>query len=43
MAGERGQLAKGAIQNLKVTAQGADVQLRLDLAQSELAAIMRVL
>jgi hypothetical protein len=43
MAGERAQLAKGAIQNIKVTAQGTDVQLRLDLAQSELAAIMRVL
>jgi hypothetical protein len=42
MAGERGQLAKGAIQNLKVTAQGPEVQLRLDLAQNELAAIMRV-
>ena len=43
MAGERGQLAKSAIQNIKVTAQGTDVQLRLDLAQNELAAIMRVL
>lgn len=43
MAGERGQLANGAIKNLKVTAQGNDVQLLLDLAQTELAAIMRAL
>lgn len=43
VAGERGQLANGAIKNLKVTTQGSDVQLRLDLAQSELAAILRAL
>lgn len=43
MAGERGRLAQGAIQNLKVTAQGPEVQMRLDLAQDELAAIMRAL
>lgn len=43
VAGERGQLANGAIKNIKVAAQGTDVQLRLDLAQSELAAIMKVL
>jgi hypothetical protein len=42
-AGERGRLAQGAIKNLQVTTRGNDVELRLDLAQNELAAIMRAL
>ncbi len=43
VAGERGQLASGAIKNMKVSAQGNDVQLRLDLAANELSAILRAL
>ena len=43
LSGERGKLARSAVQNLKVTTQGNEVQLRLDLSQSELATLLRTL
>lgn len=41
MAGERGRLAKGTIENLKVTTQGTEVHLRVELAQGDLATLLR--
>jgi hypothetical protein len=43
MSGERGRFAKNAVESLRITTQGNEVQLRLELAQGDLAALLRVL
>ena len=43
MAGARGKFAKNAVESLKITTQGGEVQLRLELAQADLAALLRAL
>jgi hypothetical protein len=43
MSGERGRFAKNAVESLKITTQGSEVRLRLELAQGDLAALLRVL
>ncbi|HVF55626.1 MAG TPA: hypothetical protein VM934_05725 [Pyrinomonadaceae bacterium] len=37
MSGSRGKLARGAIESLKVTSQGSEVQLRIELSPSDIA------
>ncbi len=39
MSGEKGKLAKSAIENLKVTTQGNEVQLRLQVAPGDITAL----
>lgn len=39
MSGGRGRVTRSALENLKVTAQGNEVQLRLELSQSDFAAL----
>jgi hypothetical protein len=43
MSGERGRFAKRAVESLRITTQANEVQLRLELAQGDLAALLRVL
>lgn len=43
MSGERGRAAKTAVQNLKVTTQGNEVQLRTELQQGDLASLLSTL
>lgn len=43
VAGERARFAKSAIENLKVATRGSDVELRSEMAQTDLAALLRVL
>jgi hypothetical protein len=43
MSGERGKFAKRAVESLRITTQANEVQLRLELAQGDLAALLRVL
>jgi hypothetical protein len=43
MSGERGRFAKNAVESLRITTQGSEVQLRLELAHDGLAALLRVL
>ncbi len=43
MAGERGKFAKRAVESLRITTQSNEVQMRLELAQADLAALLRVL
>jgi hypothetical protein len=43
MAGERAKFAQGAINNLKLTMKGNEVQFRLELPQGDIAALLRVL
>ncbi len=42
MSGDKGKLAQTALDNLKITKEGNDVQLRIALAQSDVAMLMRV-
>ncbi len=42
MGGEKGKLAKNAIENLKVTTEGNEVQLRLQLAPGDITALRSV-
>ena len=42
-AGERGRMARAAVESLKVTTQGAEVQLRVELAQTDVASLLRAL
>jgi len=41
-SGQRGKLAQSAVNSLKVTTEGSEVQLRLALAQSDIAQAVRV-
>ncbi|MCA1635839.1 MAG: hypothetical protein LC802_19650 [Acidobacteria bacterium] len=43
MSGERGRFAKKAVESLRIATQGNEVQLRLELAQADLAALLRML
>jgi hypothetical protein len=43
LAGERGKVAQNAVNNLKITSRGNEVQLRLDVPQSDIAALLRAL
>ncbi len=43
MSGERGKFAKRAVESLRITTQASEVRLRLELAQADLAALLRVL
>jgi TolA-binding protein len=43
LAGERARMAKSAAENLKITTQGTEVQLRLDLKQDDFAMLLRSL
>jgi hypothetical protein len=43
MAGERWKFANGLVNNLKLTTKGSEVQLRLDVPQSDMASILRAL
>ena len=43
MAGEKGKFAQSAINNLKLTTRGNEVQLRLDVPQSDIANLLRAL
>lgn len=43
VAGERARFAKNAIESLKVKTQGSDVELRSEIAQIDLAALLSVL
>lgn len=40
LPGERGRVAQKAIDSLRVTAQGSEVQLRLDVPQTDIAALV---
>ncbi|MDQ3258409.1 MAG: hypothetical protein M3R15_31745, partial [Acidobacteriota bacterium] len=42
LSGQRGKLAQSAVNSLKVTTEGSEVQLRLALAQSDIAQAVRV-
>jgi len=42
LSGDKGKLAQSAIDSLKVTAQGTEVQLSLALAQTDIATMVRV-
>jgi len=43
MAGEKGKFAQRAINNLKLTTKGDEVQLQLDMPQGDIAELLRVL
>jgi hypothetical protein len=43
MSGERGKFAKRAVESLRITTQSNEVQLRLELAQGDLAALLQAL
>ena len=43
MSGERGKFAKRAVESLRITTQASEVRLRLELAQGDLAALLKVL
>ncbi|HEU4593666.1 MAG TPA: hypothetical protein VFS10_00765 [Pyrinomonadaceae bacterium] len=43
MSGERGKFAKRAVESLRITTQANEVQLRLELAQGDLAALLQAL
>jgi hypothetical protein len=43
MAGERWKFANGLVGNLKLTTKGNEVQMRLDVTQSEMSSILRAL
>ena len=43
LAGEKGKFAQSAINNLKITTRGNEVQLRLDVPQSDIANLLRAL
>jgi len=43
MAGERWKFANGLVNNLKLTTKGNEVQMRLDVTQSEMSGILRAL
>lgn len=43
MAGERWKFANGLVNSLKLTTKGNEVQMRLDVPQSDLASILRAL
>jgi hypothetical protein len=43
MAGEKGKFAQNAINTLKITTKANEVQLRLEVPQSDLTALLRVL
>ena len=43
MAGERARFAKAAVDSLKITPQGNEVQLRMELAQGDVATLLRSL
>jgi hypothetical protein len=40
LPGERGRIAQKAVDSLRVTAQGTEVQLRLEVAQTDIAALV---
>jgi len=42
-AGERGRMARAAVESMKVTTQGAEVQMRVELNQGDLASLLRTL
>jgi hypothetical protein len=42
LSGDKGKLAQSAVDSLKVTAQGTEVQLSLALAQTDIATMVRV-
>lgn len=43
MAGEKGKFAQGAINSLKITTRGSEVQLHLDVPQADISALLRAL
>jgi len=43
MAGEKGRFARSVVNNLKVTTRGNEVQLRLDVPQSDISDLLRAL
>lgn len=43
LAGERGRLAQNAINSLKITTKGTEVQLRLEVPQGDIASLLRAL
>lgn len=43
LSGDKGKLAKAALENLKITKEANEVQLRLALAQTDVAMLVRVL
>lgn len=43
LTGEKGKLAQTALDNLKISKEGNDVQLKLELAQSDVAMLMRII
>lgn len=42
-AGERARMARAAVESLKITTQGTEVQLRVELAQGDVASLLRAL
>lgn len=42
LSGDKGKLAKTALENVKLTKEGTEVQIRLELAQSDVAMLVRV-
>ena len=42
-AGERGRTARAAVESLKITTQGPEVQLRVELTQGDVASLLRAL
>ena len=43
VAGEKARFAKGLVESLKITTKGSEVQLRLEVPQSEISALLRAL
>jgi hypothetical protein len=43
MAGEKGRFAQGLVSSLKVTTKGTEVQLRVEVPQSDLSTLLRAL
>jgi hypothetical protein len=43
MAGAKGKFAQGAINSLKITTKGNEVQLRLEVPQADISALLRAL
>lgn len=42
LSGEKGKLAQTALDNLKITKEGNEVQIKLELAQADVAMLMRI-
>jgi hypothetical protein len=43
LSGEKGKLAKTALQNLKISKQANEVQMRIEMAQADVAMLVRIL